>query len=177
MVELGIEHRFPKPRPAALRHSVRGAGCGGGRRGGCGPFQPWFSGCDPRHHHLWGVAALWCCKCDMSRQGKEQSAAQQWSGMSSEPPQPILSEFGSPGKARAFLTQWFAGCAAVLQTVPGRRFRDLRLHLPLLWVSFCRASGHFAASVLFLTRVLEGGVALLLLLKLYINVLYALLSL
>ena len=57
----------------------------------------------PRHHHPWGVAALWCSKCDLSRQGGELATclSQKWGGMSLEQPQLVLSEFGGSGKVSA----------------------------------------------------------------------------
>lgn len=57
----------------------------------------------PGHHHPWGVAALWCSKCDLSRQGGELATclSQKWGGMNLEQPQLVLSEFGGSGKVSA----------------------------------------------------------------------------
>ena len=118
--------------------------------GVCGPLHPWFSCCFPRHHHLWGVAALWCPKCDLSSQGGELATclSPKKGEMSLEQPQLVLSEFGGSGKVSA-LPQ-LTGCEAVPQRALGRSFVNFSPLLPLIPASFCRVSGH----VLFLTRVL-----------------------
>lgn len=112
-------------------------------------MHPRFGCCCPRHHHLWGVAALWCPKCDLSSQGGELATClSPKGGMSLEQPQLVLSEFGGSGKVSA-LPQ-LTGCEAVPQRALGRSFINFSPHLPLILVSFCRVSGH----VLFLTLVL-----------------------